>query len=162
MDSCLPPIDVNSVSCEVAVRALFIGSVFVGGRGTKHTATFTKTIGSIDEAIGFIRGRRNDTELTFLLNHHGENLIDRRKGIYKQDLGTYNRKTFIQSFQESNDKILVVIFLSLTRTGNKRMIIIQFLPEGFQGSVKVRDKTVTLRKAIYLFLELWNAEKISL
>ena len=42
------------------------------------------------------------------------------------------------------------------------MIIIQFLPEDFQGSVKVRDKTVTLRKAIYLFLELWNAEKISL
>lgn len=146
----------------MAVRELFIGSVFVGGRRTKHTTTFTKIVGSIDKAIGFSRGRRNDTELTFLLNHHGENSIDRRKGIQKQDLGTYNRKTFIQSFQESNDKILLVVFLGLTRIGNKRMIIIQFLPEDFQGSVKVRDKTVTLRKAIYLFLELWNAEKISL
>ena len=158
----LPSTDVNSVSGAVAVRALFIGSIFVGGRQTRHTVTFTKTVGSINEAIGFSRGRRNDTKLTFLLNHHGENSIDRRKGIHKQDLGTDNRKTFIQSIQESNDKILLVVFLGLTRTGNKRTIIIQFLLEGFQGSVKVRDRTVTLRKVIYFFLELYNAEKISM
>ena len=131
----LPPTDVNSVSGAVAVRTLFIGSIFVGGQRTRHTATFTKTIGSIDKAIGFNRGRRNDTKLTFMLNHHGENSIDRRKGIHKQDLGTYNKKTFIQSFQESNDKILLMAFLGLTRTGNKRTIIIQFLPEFFLNSV---------------------------
>lgn len=77
--SMFPPTLVDGVSSPVTIGALFVGRSFVRLR-TRATTRFhggRRTTSYVDKQVGIICDGGGNLELSFVLNHHGENTVDR-------------------------------------------------------------------------------------
>ena len=121
---------VNGVSRTMTIGAFLGRGPFDSGRRTKATPfAGERVISYIHKGVGFSRWRQS--ELSFLLDNHGEDAVDSGKRIHQKDLGTHNREAFIQTFEESNYEILLVVSFGKTQARRKGSVVIEFFLEVF-------------------------------
>jgi len=145
----LSPTHVNGVSKSVTIGAFLGGVPFDSGRRTRAMPfAGERVISCIHKGVGF--SRRRQSKLSFLLDNHGEDAIDSGERIHQKDLGMHNIEAFVQTFEESDYEILLVVSFGKTRARRKGSVVIEFFPEGLQCGVELRQDEFLEKVHIFL------------
>jgi len=128
----LSPTHVNGVSKTMTIWAFISGCPFDSIRRTRATPfAEERVISCIHKGVGF--SRRRQSELSFLLDNHGEDVVDNGERIHQKDLGTHNREAFVQTFKESDYEILLVVSFAKTWARRKGSVVIEFSQRVFNA-----------------------------